>query len=117
MAEGEEVGPEERGAPVVSHLVDKDAVPFLGTGMALLGVLVVMGLLVHGGMPWTVPPSDGDEDGPRMVLLALLGGTLLAWTLIGYGLLITAAKVGDIREMLRAQRPSSRSPEGPPGTS
>lgn len=78
MAPDEEPEPE---AKVVSTLADKDPVPPLGTGILPLGVLVVLGLFV---------------------------GSLLAWALIGWGLLITAAKVDDIWEMLRRQRVEPR---------
>ena len=78
MAPDEEPEPE---AKVVSTLADKDPVPPLGAGILLLGVLVVLGVFV---------------------------GSLLAWALIGWGLLITAAKVDDIWEMLRRQRVEPR---------
>lgn len=101
MAPDEEPEPE---AKVVSTLADKDPVPPLGTGILLLGVLV------HGGLPWSFPPEPG-TDGGDAVTLAVLGlfvGSLLAWALIGWGLLITAAKVDDIWEMLRRQRVEPR---------
>lgn len=107
MAPDEEPEPE---AKVVSTLADKDPVPPLGTGILPLGVLVVLGVFVHGGLPWSFPPEPG-TDGGDAVTLAVLGlfvGSLLAWALIGWGLLITAAKVDDIWEMLRRQRVEPR---------
>lgn len=97
---------EEPEVKVVSTLADKDPVPPLDTGMLLLGVLVVIGVFVHGGLPWSFPPEPGPEGGDAvtLVVLGLFAGSLLAWALIGWGMLITAAKVDDIWEMLRRQR-------------
>ncbi len=101
---------EEAEAKVVSTLADKDPVPPLGTGMILLGVLVVVGMFVHGGLPWSIPPAPdtAGEDGIALLVLGLFAGSLLAWALIGWGLLITAAKVDDIWEMVRRLRSEQR---------
>ena len=74
-----------------SHLVDKDPVPPLITGTVLLGVLAALAIFATGWLPWGVG-----------LIAAVVG-----WASLAYGIVITAAKVDDIREVLRAQMPSS----------
>jgi protein-S-isoprenylcysteine O-methyltransferase Ste14 len=85
--------------------VDKDPVPPLVTGAVLLGVLAALGVFATGWLPWELWPPTGKEV--TGLLIASLVGALVAWSSLAYGIVITAAKVDDIREMLRAQAPGS----------
>lgn len=102
-----------RAEPHVSRLVDKDPVPPLVTGTVVLGVLAAMGIFATGWLPWTMwPPAGEDVTG---LLIACLVAALVGWTSLAYGIVITAAKVDDLRELLRArsQEPGSVAPDDP----
>ncbi|WP_338748983.1 hypothetical protein [Janibacter alittae] len=95
--------PLRREEPHLSGLVDKDPVAPLVTGTVVLGALAALGIFATGWLPWTMwPPSGEDVTG---LLIASLVAALVGWTSLAYGIVITAAKIDDLREMLRAGSP------------
>lgn len=103
----------QRAEPHISGLVDKDPVPPLVTGTVVLGVLAALGIFATGWLPWAMwPPSGEDVTG---LLIASLVVALIGWASLAYGIVITAAKVDDIRELLRgrAQAPESETSAAP----
>ncbi len=111
-------GPGRRAAarrqePHLSGLVDKDPVPPLVTGTVVLGVLAALGIFATGWLPWAMwPPAGEDVTG---LLIASLVAALVGWTSLAYGIVITAAKIDDLREMLRvrSQEPGSMTSADP----
>lgn len=92
-----------RTEPHLSGLVDRDPVPPLVTGtvvLGVLGVLAALGIFATEWLPWAMwPPVGEDVTG---LLIASLVAALVGWTSLAYGIVITAAKIDDLREMLRA---------------
>lgn len=103
--------PVRREEPHLSGLVEKDPVPPLVTGTVVLGVLAALGIFATGWLPWAMwPPSGEDVTG---LLIASLVVALIGWASLAYGIVITAAKIDDIREMLR-ERAQDQAQEQPP---
>lgn len=86
---------------VVSHLQDKDPVPWIAVGLLTQVVVWLIGLLVMGG----APGPGGQEAVPEPTVVEVLAIVeTLAWVPVFYGVVILAAKVDDIWAMLRRQR-------------
>lgn len=89
----------QREEPHVSGLVDKDPVPPLVVGSVVLGVLAALGIFATGWLPWAMWPPSGEAV--TGLLIASLVAALIGWASLAYGIVITAAKIDDLREMLR----------------
>ncbi|KRE39270.1 hypothetical protein ASG73_02740 [Janibacter sp. Soil728] len=92
--------PGERREPVVTGLADIDPVMPLSSGMVVLVVVFFGSLVTNGTPPWTVPPTS---DGASTLTTVLFVGSAIAVLLLAYGLLIVAAKVDAIYDMLRGR--------------
>lgn len=90
----------ERREPVVTGLADIDPVMPLSVGMLLVIVTIVGGFFTSGALPWAISPLS---EGATTLTVLLFIGALLGWVFIGYGLLVIAAKVDAIYDMLRAR--------------
>ena len=88
--------------PHLSRLVDKDPVAPLVTGTVVLGVLAALGIFATGWLPWAMWPPSGEEV--TGLLSACLVAALVGWTSLAYGIVITAAKIDDLREMLHSRK-------------
>lgn len=88
----------ERREPVVTGLADVDPVGPLGLGLVVLVASVVGGLLTSGGLPWHFSPTAPGSTALTIVIFIV---ACVGWLLIGYGLLVVAAKVDAIFDMLR----------------
>lgn len=88
----------ERREPVVTGLADIDPVGPLGLGLVVLVASVVGGLLTSGGLPWQFSPT---APGSTALTIGIFIVACVGWLLIGYGLLVVAAKVDAIFDMLR----------------
>lgn len=86
--------------PVVTGLADIDPVTPLVVGMALVAVTLVGGFLTVGGVPWMMGPTS---PGATTLTVLLFIGTCVGWALIGYCVVIVAAKVDAIFDMLRGR--------------
>lgn len=90
----------ERREPVVTGLADIDPVMPLGVGMVLIAVTVIGGFVVTGGLPWLMTPT---APGATTVTTLLFIGAWLGVVVLGYGLLIIAAKIDAIFDMVRGR--------------
>lgn len=91
-------------APVVTGLADIDPVTPLSVGMVLIAATVVGGFFTWGGLPWNMGPTS---PGSTTLTVLLLIGSCVGWALIAYGVVIVAAKVDAIFDMLRGRDSST----------